>query len=118
MSEFNTGDIVRVIDGSYSLGIVDGDFKHVWGMNLMGRDFKVLHTDLKLPSTDDDQFNTIILRAIDDDQIVYTQDRFVRLYAEIVKPIIINLTINSSESFNTEQFVKTIKDSLRNMSCS
>ncbi|HEY8889812.1 MAG TPA: hypothetical protein VIM70_06120 [Clostridium sp.] len=118
MSEFNKGDMVRVIDGSYSLGIENGDFKHVWGMNLIGRDFKVLHTDLKLPSTDDDQFNTIILRAMDDDQIVYTQERFVKSHIEIVKPIIINLTISSSESFNVEQFAKTIKDSLKNIGCS
>ena len=56
MSNYNKGDLVQVVDGSYSLTIENGDFRHSYGVELTGRNFEILHTELKLPSTDKDQF--------------------------------------------------------------
>jgi len=115
MSNYNKGDMVQVVDGSYSLTIKDGDFCRSYGIDLMNRDFEVLHTDLKLPaSSSDDQFNTMIIKAKDNNQIVYTQERMVIPSEKIIEPVIINFHITTSSNYNAEQFAKTIAEYLKN----
>jgi len=120
MSNYNKGDLVRVVDGSYSLTIENGDFRHSYGVELTGRDFEILHTELKLPSTDKDQFNTMILKAKDIGQIVYTQERMVKPVEKVVpevenviQNITINITIDSKTDIN--DFVKELSSKMKNL---
>ena len=120
MSNYNKGDLVQVVDGSYSLTIENGDFRHSYGVELTGRDFEILHTELKLPSTDKDQFNTMILKAKDIGQIVYTQERMVKPVEKVVpevenviQNITINITIDSKTDIN--DFVKELSSKMKNL---
>jgi hypothetical protein len=45
MSNYKKGDLVQVFNGSYSLVIENGNF-HSSGLELSGREFEVLYTDL------------------------------------------------------------------------
>jgi len=87
---------------------------------LTGRDFEILHTELKLPSTDKDQFNTMILKAKDIGQIVYTQERMVKPVEKVVpevenviQNITINITIDSKTDIN--DFVKELSSKMKNL---
>lgn len=118
MSLFNKGDMVRVHDGSWSLAIENNEFRHAFGVELNNRDFEVLHTDLKLPSTDDDQFNTIIIKAKDNGQIVYTQDRMVK--PVVPKPVapekgecfIYNITIVVENGLDVDKVIEELEEKI------
>ena len=119
MSNYNKGDLVQVVDGSYSLTIENGDFRHSYGVELTGRDFEILHTELKLPSTDKDQFNTMILKAKDIGQIVYTQERMVKPVEKVVpentvQNITINITIDSKMDINN--LMRELSSKIKNIS--
>ena len=119
MSNYKKGDLVRVFDGSWTLAIENSAFRHAYGVELTGRDFEVLNTDLKLPSTDDGQFNTMIIKAKDNGQIVYIQDR-------MVKPVSIpkeeesitynNITFIINEEADINKIMKELEKKLKMVS--
>lgn len=97
MSNFNKGDIVEVFDGSWSLAVEDNKFRHSFGREMFRRDFEVLYTGLVLPSSDVDEVNNIIIKAKDNGQIIFTQERFIKpkVKPALLQPIIINLATNN-----------------------
>jgi len=108
MSNYKKGDLVQVIDGSWSLAIENGEFRSSCGIELGRRDFEVIGTDLKLPSTDDDQLNTIIIKAKDNNQIVYTQERFIKPIAKKAENITYNISLVINEDVDIEKFVEEL----------
>jgi len=112
MSNYKKGDLVQVFDGSYTLTLEDNEFRHARGLELTDREFEVLNTDLKLPSVDEGEFNTTILKAKDNNQIVYIQEQMIKPCAK-KEPIVINVTINACDNFNAEQFTKQIENEFK-----
>jgi len=115
MSIFKKGDLVQVIDGSYSLSIDNGEFEHAWGINLRDREFEVINTDMKLPSTDEDkgQFNTMIIKAKDNGQIVFTQERMVKPVTKKEDNIIYNITIIVGENIDADKLIEELERKLK-----
>jgi len=83
MKNFKEGDIVNVLDGSWSFTIINGELKHRYGYELTKKEFKILGLDCRLPTDDNDlsgiPYNNVILINIDTQEIVFSQKRFLKL---------------------------------------
>lgn len=93
MSNYKKGDLVQVFDGSYTLTVEANQFRNARGTELTNREFEVMDTDLKLPSSDEGKFNTTILKAKDNKQIVYIQERMFKPYVKKEENITYNITV-------------------------
>ncbi len=85
MESFKPGDVVRVVDGSYSMGIVDGEYRHVTGVESRDIPYRVLAVDCILPkdSYPDERHpivNNILLQSVDGTIILFTYAGFCRYY--------------------------------------
>jgi len=69
--------LYRVFDGSYALGVFNGVLKDVCGRFMNGREFEVILKWGGLPAGDEDESNDVILRDVNDGQIILTQQRFM-----------------------------------------
>lgn len=74
------GDIVLVTDGSYSLVVRDGKFEPYHGIQMLDRQFKVIETGMKLPAASSlsVQFNDTVIQALDNNETVFIQERFLK----------------------------------------
>ena len=83
MKRFKAGDIVVPHDGSYAMGISEeGKLETVNGIQIVKRNFEVLSSECDLPARDSiigPQRNSIILRALDNNQIVFIQSGNIKL---------------------------------------
>jgi len=81
---FKPGDVVRAVDGSYSMGIVNGEYRHVTGVESRDIPYKVLAVDCILPKDDYPErypiVNDILLRSVDGTIILFTYTGFCRHY--------------------------------------
>lgn len=104
------GSKVKVIDGSWSLRLDNKKFERSYGIQLAGREFEVLHTDMKLPSTDDGTFNNTIIKDVNNNEIVFIQERFLREMPKS-QPIIVNIeaTINPEDINAIKKLIALIR---------
>jgi len=108
MSNYKNGDLVQVFDGSYSLTVEANQFRHACGTELTNREFEVMYTDLKLPSSDKGKFNTIIIKAKDNNQIVYIQERMIKPSPKKVENITYNIILIIEEGMDIDAFTKEL----------
>jgi hypothetical protein len=84
MKKIKEGDIVEVVDGSYSIEIIESGELVSTGANITQRRFEVVSTNCDLPAkwfhdTEKPIRNDTILRDIDNGQTVFIQNRFLQL---------------------------------------
>ena len=82
MNKFKEGDIVKPHDGSYAVTInEDGRKEDIHGINIIPSKFEIIGIDCDLPArvSNPDERNNTILRALDNNQIVFIQSRMVTL---------------------------------------
>lgn len=82
MKKFKEGDIVQPCDGSYAVTInEDGLIEDIHGIQIIPRKFEIIGIDCDLPSrvSNQDERNNTILRALDNNQIVFIQQRMFNL---------------------------------------
>ena len=74
--------IVTIIDGSYNLTLCKRGLESVSGRKLMERSFEIICDGCDLPATSSGlsgkKRNNTIIRAIDDGEIVFIQERFLK----------------------------------------
>ena len=73
MSRLKKGDVVKPNDGSYVMELtIEDQLKQVFdGRTIIRRKFEVVAVDCDLPSDNDDERNNTILRAIDNNQVIF-----------------------------------------------
>ena len=78
----NKGDVVKVLDGSYSVKITDNGLEAEYGINLEKEGQIVVETGLSLPASTylsgRSQRNDTILRGVDSGQITFIKLAFCR----------------------------------------
>ena len=84
MKIFKKGDIVKIHDGSYSQTITEeGRIEDTHGRQLTDRKFEVIATGCDLPGKTytamSNERNNTILRALDNNQIIFIQSRMFTL---------------------------------------
>ena len=99
--KYKVGDKVKVLDGSYSVGVCKAGFKHMSGIELWNRDFIVRAVDVKIPAMDysnafnpDEQsafdgpaINDLLLQSIDTGEFVFVRSQQVKLIPPEPKPV-------------------------------
>ena len=75
-----------------------------------------MDTDLKLPSSDKGKFNTVILKAKDNNQIVYTQERMIKPSPKKEENITYNITVIIEEGMDVAKVVEELERKLK-VSC-
>ncbi len=83
MKRFKKGDIVKPHDGSYVIGLSEeGQLETVSGLSITDRKFEVIATKCQLPASKScvgKEVNNTILRALDNNQIIFIQSRMFTL---------------------------------------
>ena len=73
------GEIVRVMDGSYSLEIADFTLKHVYGVDLQNEGkWSIIAINCDLPADNifnSNQRNNTIIKSLTHNRIVFIQER-------------------------------------------
>ena len=82
------GDIVQVADGSWSMSLISGSLKHVYGDSLIARRYRVLCIGGEYPTHDRDdrgiKRNDIMLVDVNDsDHVLFTQQAFCRVVTPV-----------------------------------
>ena len=102
------------MDGRYSLRVGNKKFEHSFGVELFGKEFELLHIDMKLPSTDDGIFNDAIIKDVKNGEIIFIQKRFLQEVEDVkLEPINITLNITVDKNINTDVILKTIQLELK-----
>lgn len=79
------GDVVKVVDGSYSMSLVKGDMQHVSGISLLSERFRVLAVSGTYPAqhsvvgADGDFNDSMLVHVNDPDFVLFIQERFCRV---------------------------------------
>lgn len=111
------GDVVIIIDGSWTRSVVDGKLKDEW-LNYgdeKGKKYVVVEIGCSFPNTGSNRtFNNTVIQAVDSGKVVFIEERFLRLVPPKHK-IMIDMEVSGYAIFGmtveiSDELYKKIKD--------